>query len=65
MPKFTKKHYKAIADMINGQLKLCIAFKHSTTDMARLIDSNCEIFAKDNPRFRREQFLDTCWKGVI
>ena len=58
---FSKAHYQLLAEAINRELMR----EAEQVCMKRLIDDLCETFAKDNPNFRREQFIEACWKGVV
>lgn len=72
---FTRQHYKAIAEMI-GDVCLMAAEPNGGTvgtvesrkqlragaDIARhqIANDLIDYFAKDNPRFDRDKFLETC-----
>ena len=60
---FSKGHYELIANAINRELKQCKTY--NTVIMKRVINDLCEVFAKDNPRFSREAFIEACWKEVL
>jgi hypothetical protein len=63
---FTRQHYEAIAEMVYDQHQEANQFfdesmrgiaigivRHMATSLA-------DYFAKDNPRFDREKFLEAC-----
>lgn len=58
----TKKHYEAIAAIMNEQGAKCHAIR-----LMGLQEQTCEqladYFAKDNPKFNRQFFLKAC--GIV
>lgn len=56
----TKKHYEAIATQVKleaEEWKADSTAAHAVSNMAyRLAD----IFSKDNPKFQRERFIQSC-----
>lgn len=56
-PMFHRRHYQAIAKVI--QAKNCLYGRQP------VLDALCELFAKDNPAFNEEKFLDArYWDDV-
>ena len=58
-PKFEKRHYKVMANIIKGQLRLLDTTREREaihTFKAVLAD----YFAADNPRFDRDKFIAAC-----
>ena len=55
----TKKHYEAIAEVINNEIRPygVNAVSQMTYD---IIDGLCDYFQTDNPNFNRELFLEAC-----
>lgn len=60
---FTRQHYKAIAEIVKGQKELADVFAHKQFATQRISDiakGLADYFAKDNPRFDRDRFLEAC-----
>lgn len=59
----SRKHYKAIAEIIKTQKDLADIFAGKEFATQRIDDvatGLADHFAKDNPRFDRERFLAAC-----
>lgn len=59
-PRFTRRHYVAVAEIIARRYR---SFDPGTDDrwtIDWIADDFCELFAGDNPRFKRERFLAAC-----
>lgn len=65
MSKFTRKHYKAIAEVIS-QEKLNIVGRPNSEHIAKgiyLVQGSLErLFKSDNPSFKSSLFVDACEK---
>ena len=60
---FTRQHYKAIAEIIREQKEHVRVFTGHMMAEAACKDIAAQLadyFAKDNPRFDREKFLNAC-----
>lgn len=62
---FTRKHYKAIAEIIKKRLNLNQGTRHTPRFLYadEVADDLADYFAGDNPRFDRERFLTACGIG--
>lgn len=60
MPKFTKRHYIAIAEVINTTASTGQGSLFSSDALLHLALRLADTFALDNPRFDRERFLAAC-----
>ena len=59
----TRKHYKAIAEIIKTQRDLATVFAGKQFAIQRIsdiVDGLADYFAQDNPRFDRARFLAAC-----
>lgn len=60
---FTRQHYKAIAEIIKAQKDLTGVFAGKQFAAQKIDDiatGLADYFAKDNPRFDRDKFLQAC-----
>lgn len=57
---FTRKHYKAIAAIIERCSGLDIHHGYQTTHMADLVGELANFFLADNRNFDKEKFLNAC-----
>lgn len=63
MPKFTARHYKEIAFILS-----CMKPTHSgnnydngrISQWCAIVDKFCEEFIKDDPKFKKEKFMEAC-----
>jgi hypothetical protein len=53
---FSRRHYVAIADAINGVRP----HEHERLALRMTAESLAALFSEDNPRFKRERFLTAC-----
>ena len=61
MPKFQKRHYEAIADVLRTIHKdQQVAIFTDPIDTSKLIRRIGDMFAGDNPRFDRARFVAAC-----
>lgn len=62
---FTKKHCKAIAEIIKNRTEYCIKTNDCAAEqplgLVRVLSSDlADYFVKDNPQFDRAKFLAAC-----
>jgi Fe-S-cluster formation regulator IscX/YfhJ len=55
----TKKHYEAIAQVINDEIRPYSPEAVQSTTY-NVINNLADYFADDNPKFNRERFLEAC-----
>ena len=56
----TKKHFKAIADIIKDSQWSDNPRYKQTLDKNTLINDLCVVFSAINPRFNKSKFVDAC-----
>lgn len=56
MALFTQKHYEYL------ELALPLAEPHHPEVLERVVEILCDVFERDNPRFKREVFRDNVLK---
>lgn len=62
MPKFSNKHYKAIAKVVRN-VPICKPsedFVIDITTMRLVVEKLSAMFKRDNPKFNRDKFLKAC-----
>lgn len=64
MPKFERRHYEAIADVINDTLFHTSLEVTERFGVSALAEDLALMFRDDNPNFNREKFIDRCTKDV-
>lgn len=69
MPKFNKKHYEAIAQVIASEnqnfqtIRADDDFLHGKQKAIQdVMSSFLVLFAYDNPLFNKEKFIEACFK---
>jgi len=58
-PRFTKKHYREIA----GVLRKVIDPRFEQCLVDKLSDELCRLFQADNPKFNKNKFLESIFRG--
>lgn len=56
-----KKHYKAIAEIINHRIMID---GFAMSQLVDVVEDMSELFEKDNPLFDKDRFFAACWKGI-
>lgn len=59
MPKFTSRHYRAIADVV-AQLYKDHDDLYSRASINALVDRTCVLFERDNPAFKPDRYRAAC-----
>ena len=58
---FTKKHYKAIAEIIENRAGINnYVYAEERTHALSIANDLADYFAKNNPRFDKDKFLEAC-----
>jgi hypothetical protein len=57
---FTRRHYVAVAYIINRRYRCFEADSSAAHAVDWMADDFCDLFASDNPRFKRGRFLIAC-----
>lgn len=60
---FTRKHYKAMAEIIRRNTRTMDLDQFGTLDYIRaedLIDEVSDMFREDNSRFDKDRFVEAC-----
>jgi len=57
MPDFTRKHYKAIAKVLN---EAPVESRLWNSDWSLIIGLLADLFDNDNPNFDRYKFMEAC-----
>ena len=60
---FTKRHYQAVAKLLNAHLK-GLGHIPNVQDRA-IVTQFIELFEQDNKSFVKEAFLNVVWKEVV
>jgi hypothetical protein len=55
-----RKHYRAIASIINKAYDDSIDHSYDTQGIKDIIQGLSDFFASDNPRFDKTKFFNTC-----
>lgn len=65
MPKFTRRHYQAVAETIRDMYENSPVIDHRTASL--IADRFCIMFRRDNPNFKSSQFIEaaglTRWRN--
>ena len=56
----TKKHYKAIAQVIKNSTIIFKSMNKQVINKNELINDLCDIFKQDNNRFDYDRFINAC-----
>ena len=63
MPKFQRRHYEAIAEVLKDVRDSADTLQLFPPEIAALngiITKTAEVFRRDNPRFDRDRFISAC-----
>lgn len=60
----SKKHYKAIATILNEQWRLNGQTQTGQNIIINIVNGLCPVFNKDNPKFNYVAFRDACYEEV-
>ena len=60
MPKFQRRHYQVIADVLAFRLSVLDASLFTHAEFVKMADTLADAFAADNDRFDRAKFLTAC-----
>ena len=69
MPHFNKRHYQAIAQVMQAYAKLGVGEKYSDRVTRNAHGSDVQsllslMFMQDNPLFKRDLFIQACQPGA-
>ena len=62
-PKFSKRHYEAIAQVIQEARQTCV-FQNETLGVATVMHALAATFARDTPAFDKGRFMVACEPGA-
>ncbi len=60
MPKFQRRHYQAIADVLAFSLAASDRTMFTSDELSKVAETLAKAFAVDNPNFDRTRFIAAC-----